>query len=101
MPKFDVEFKAKAQDQAMWLVSSALLLQPAYGRKYSSAKEAFKDFMEHKDFLNLSRFKTGGGNYANFKDIVNFTEYRTVYIRWTFDRRYKENIAIIKIKEIK
>lgn len=66
-----------------------LEIGPAYGRDYKSAKDAKADFLNGKDFENLSRLQTGGGTYCSIRDFAPGT---SVILR------YKRNTMTTTVK---
>ena len=52
---------------------SYIVVSPAYGRDYKSAKEAKAAWLEGKDFVHESAMFTGGGTYVSVRDVPNTT----------------------------
>lgn len=57
-----------------------LIVKPAYGRKYESDLEVFRDWVADKDFQIV-----GAGAYINRKDFHAHIELQSISIVWGSD----------------
>ena len=74
------------------MISTIVIVKPAYGRDYKNKKEAIAAWAEGKDFIHSTAIIYGGGEYTSCRDWPDGQE---------VEIRYNKLRSLVLLKNVK